>query len=669
MIRRLLALALLSPLGAAQMLDLDPPAPIAGEGSALLSLAEELEASIPAAEGGEDADAHAARSARAGWRLAAIALLRASALREPPDAAPAADALRIAREGRTLDALARSLLTLEDERSHRVRASLAAFGRAAARFDPRTALDRAALDALMTDLFSRLHTAVEAAEGVDVEGGWLAGPGAPPIPSTRLAALIDESGMPDGAKAAAHDRLAVLLDAQSFPHLRRDARSAALALAAAIELPVAAAGTRHLQVSPSRLLEEVQRACALAADPASAERGARLLRGLARSRTLIARTDALLGPGPSLGALRTQLAPLLEAADRLARDPAPERDVPRVLDAITELLDTLLLHRARRAQEEPARDLRLAWRVSGEDVERAASHLARALLDAATSPTAIDRPATVSAITEFRRAIEAERRILRITDLAASIESLGPPDASGAALRGLWLLIEQHADEERRPWASRQLARLERQLTRYALVPEPYAGPALVSSRAAWLRAWEDGDPEEMLRELELWSKLAHLRMDAEECLAAADEWPLRRWSACAIEPVDLHPIASRLRDALDESERALSAMQPSERAEALERLERDGLLVRVAAALARAVAQRTAHVPLASRAVGRLSIPPPEDAFLIDRRADLDELTCLSIELARAERERDAALADSVIQRISAPARRVLDALERAEP
>lgn len=669
MIRRLLVILALAPLlASAQLLDLDGSGPELGEDTALRELAAGLQQWIDEhpADDATDADGRAVRSMRAAWRAAAISLLEAASLREPPDAMFAASAMRIAREGRTLDALAASLLSLEPGDRVRVRASFEDFARAAARFEPRGLIDRSTLDDRLADLFSRLNEAAETVEGIRVSGGWLPTRNPGPIPREQAMAVIDGSNISDRAKDAARQRMATLIDAERFPQIRRAARTAANQLAAAVELPAAIGASRNTQSSPAQARDDVERAVVLSIDPASVDRASRALRGLADSRRMLARVETLLGAGPSLGTLRPVLPQLYDAADALARNPAPDPDAQRVLAAIDEYLERLQDHRARRAGEEPPRELRLAWRAACDDVERISVSVARALIEAANAPQAINRPATVSAITDHARAVEAEARLLRVPSIVATLESFAASE-SAAAVVGVWRLVEQHADDDRRPWAMRQFQRLEEQLDTDAAIPPQWADPAYLAARAAWLAAWEDGDPDETPRDLAFWATLAHLRIDADFVLSATGDWPIRRWAACAIEPVDLHPLATRLADALDSAESALLSMQPTRRADTLAELETQGAIVRITADLARVVSRRTSFAPVAVKSVGRLSIPPPPDALLLDRRDDLDQLSLWSLELAHAERRADAELARSIVEYLEPIAARVRRSLERA--
>lgn len=642
---------LLTGVGRAQWLDLDPPAPPGlGQESAAFALAESLSEQARSIETRGRGDTSADEAARLGagakgaFRRLAGALLRAGAARSGVGAdAPVSGALRIVHALPGLDRLADSARDAAVPESVRaaILVRLRAFLAAADRFDPQSVPDWPTLDVSLAALFGELADAEAILDSRGVRSAWPMDPASAPSPDVgALRRALGELGWAGDAVAALSGLLDTLERAEAAPTLSPAADDTLTMLARAFEAARLLPAPGMLsETGTEALADRLEEACAGLAEPGAR----RAARARLEGAVLLAEVSASAREASAAGADETALRDLVRAAAARLEPEALTNDDRRALGALRAFLDRAAWSRPRLRRESWPRDeTRGAWGALAPVVRAAESAGAAELLTALRDPRAMQRPAVISALVHHRESVEALRRLERVTGLLASLAARGD-EASRRATEGVRRLVRAHEDEAQRAWAVRQLARFEEQWRRFGETPPvPADAPAgfdeeLHRLEAEWLTAWADGEPADEAERLAPWANLLRLHADAALLTEGAGGPLLDAWGATAGSGAALRAEAARrLADWPRVAESALRA-EPARRAMIVDEAARTWAPTSAAGALARGLRVAWPDGPPPGL-VGALASPPSARAWMSPHRDDLAALARWAMELEGAE-------------------------------
>lgn len=658
----------LAPSGSAQWLDLDAPAPpTLREGSIFEELAAQLTADADAIERTAPAEIGSTRLAalaKAGFRRVGAALLRAGAARQGVGGdAPISGGQRIAKALPALDALADASTDTATPAAVRaaITVRLRAFLEFAARFDASSVPDGPTLDVSLAALFGELADVEAMLTGRAGSSAWPLDPRSPATPSIdALRSAIAASGWSEATLEALRPFVEALENAEASPTLAPAAGDAITLVdrtaRAAASLSNGAWLSEDEAVALSRRIEEGVRRCA---EPATRRDARARLEGATVLTETLTQAQAAAVSGGDEGTLRELT---VAATMRLSGDALSDDD-RRVVGALRAFLDRVAWSRPRLRRDGWSRDqTKPAWGALVPLVRAAEEAAARELTAALRDPTAMQRPAVISAIAHHREVVDALRRLERVNGLLAALAARGD-EGSKLASEGVLRLIAALEDESQQAWAMRQLARLEEQ---WKTLGEPLIltsnDPQTVRDEAqalqtAWLSAWADGEPGDEAERLAPLARLLALRTDAALIAGSPAEAPISVWAGLAGAQEALHAEAERCIVAVNESIRS-----GGKRLEDPQRWA----MVSAVAAIERALAQLWTQAPT-SPSVAGLAIPPSAQAWLVTERDQLSSIARWALELDGAERHGESGRAEDIRAFLAPAGLRLMEVVEES--
>lgn len=682
----------------AQWLDLEAP-PAIGDAAAAraASLAESLsaeaeESRLRASAMEEGTPARVAASARAAWRELAAHLLGAAdrPARGPTERGPARDlafGVRLVAAIPSLDALAASVESGTDggeAAARRAAASLEAFARSVDRLvDP--AAPRAA-DAPAPDWRRDVAWPFDAAAAMEETAPadpWPAAGGGR-MSAGEARARLQRAGLTDEQASRVGDLLDALERAEGVVSLCSLAAAEIGAVGGALEAIAGMESAGPIDAADrAALLEHSRRTLAAWASARLAGRTGmeEMERGVSRLRE-VAESLRAAGEALDLGMPSPAASEAAGAIASAATGGLSERGA-RALGAMRGALVRSSDARAATRGRDATSAGRLAWRTLGEEYTRAESAAMRDASAALRDPDALERPATISAISVHADLAAALLRTARMIEFAESLSVERRMDAAlGDAAQSLRGVLDALGDPAQRAWAMRRLERIERVEAEIgdalraieamslgsaeAAALRARVEPALVESRAAWRRTWDDGadapDPSALAR-LALALRDAGVMLDD-----GAPSGLALRWPGLTMLGPDIRDEAARAaREIRERLGAAVSAPAP-EREMLARGAEETFAMVRLAAAIGRALDGLGAATQSgATGALARLAVEPGDDVWLGGELARLDEVGALLFQLAEAERTESAGAAAEARERAAPLCEAALRAIEVA--
>jgi hypothetical protein len=360
--------------------------------------------------------------------------------------------------------------------------------------------------------------------------------------------------------------------------------------------------------------------------------------------TLLARVRT----APVPGATRRRLEELL------TRTPPPSA---RGLATLGLVLDRVDSARARPDVRLP-RQLRPVAGKLEQAYARAEKTLMREIARLGDDAHPLSDPGFLSLLDDQRQYLADLERVAHLGEWVEAVRAIHPPSA-GAFETRMTRIARSLLDTSRRSEAVRTMDRFERELAAYRALPfenelvaqsrETIVATgglhaelltAVSTVRRDWALTWSTGEQVDAAsRRMSLLARLlAAMEGNVELLRVQTDVALLDRWAAWEMPPPLLRRQRTDVIGRLKLAAAAAIAGRDDELDELLSAVERVGPVTRLVARLVPLLEPALRdHSDGALGALGQTTLPPPSDAFLLDRRADLAMLCRYAVEADHA--------------------------------
>jgi len=489
--------------------------------------------------------------------------------------------------------------------------------------------------------------------------------------ATVVAGMTVDPSIAEAASAA----FDALRAGESAPEVRRQRRAGAWRIVDAIRATDVLARS---QVTPS-VTPGVVSACRAIATPELREVGESWIEEIAALGTLCERAMDLNADGVSTVGIREAMG-VLAIGLSLPIDDRTRVD-PRTLGIIR--ATTAMVEEALRAPRGAALDFRdgkfnRAWRAlvrKHESVEQSAFDVCARM---ARAPNLLGTPEVASAVNALAGSTDTLIRVAAVTDWigelrAGSTTGVVGPTRAGAADR-LTVIRRGIGYDEHRDAALAELAVWERMRPIVLEMPaetrvrdnDPRISPTVRSRgtalvrimdlvRAEWMSAWARADEIASIEATERIELLRRLGIAIEQVAELTDEdlsARVSRWTGFLVTTGALAEIRARAESVVSEAVTAAVDAQYPRLAELLSEWDGSCAGARVIAALGSISASRPDWPDQegASNLIATVGVPPPPDAWMLDRRDDFAAVSVWLAELEATTARNDRGMADAIV-------------------
>ncbi|MCH8315259.1 MAG: hypothetical protein IIA64_04735 [Planctomycetes bacterium] len=451
---------------------------------------------------------------------------------------------------------------------------------------------------------------------------------------------------------------------EAFAELRPSVAAYRSLLSRTLDFTETFAGADWLdQAFKDVLQNQLYDAVALFKDKQTRERGEARLERLVTLCTIINRASSLAPRRIDVRPIGAILAVLVQTAQE------PGEAAPAYPGTILAVLKRMITYREL-DKPQISRELRIVRRKLDDRYRAAERALLEQLQTFADNPEALTDPAFTTLLTDQKQYLEDLHRIEELPNWIDTLSLLAP--RSAGLLKGQieklsrWLL-----DPTRRPDAVLALDRLEQQLHLFHPLPferrlrradrevikatgarHEQLVQVIDERRRQWVQALADGDDDsKAANRMLLLHRLTQTLADVVELLRLTGEAPaLDRWSAWELGADSIArtvaDLPARLKlattAAIDEDDQSLRLQ--------LERIDREAPLGKLAGRLGQILAEPLDRLPDGAQAVlGQSVHPPPDDAWMVSRRAELANLCRYALEQQHAGSTGQIELADAL--------------------